>query len=607
MKNPFRINVRWKLGKRIFRRYLAEKISRRMFLNYLGLGVLPIIIVSFVLFNLSQNALISYLNQRNLETARRASNEIYLFIKEPLTILNTLVQTRDILEMERFTQSRLINKIKNENPIFRKLFILDQTGLVVVTTSFGEELKDYSKHNAYRVAISGQIFFSEVTFSPSRFPLMLVAVPVRKYNMVEGVLVGEIDLKNIWNLVDDITVDSTGNAFLLSSDGSIIAHPDKQKVLQKESFALYPFFKEILKGREGTTQFVSEGKEMIAAFAPISISDLRWGIVIQQTKAEAYELASKMRERVIFFVVLTTLLAIFLAVASVKRIANPIDILVRDVREYARGNLSHRTRLKRRDELGELAHEFNAMAESLDKNQKKLARMERLAALSQFASLVSHEIRNPLNAMNINVQILRRLMIQENTPVDKKIKYLNIISSEIDRMNSLVTNFLTITRPPELTLIRTNIHQILEEVIILQEAQARKKQIRIHRKYAEENCLGMFDHNQLKQVFHNIIINAFDAMPNGGDLWITTYVHDDLKQENQESRYVVIKIQDSGCGIPSDKLQEIFDFYYTTKKTGTGLGLPIAKQIVEGHNGSIVIESETGKGTTVVIKLPVKD
>ncbi len=597
------IGTRWKMLKRILKRYLAQKLYRRMILNFVGLGVLPILIVSFILISLTQNTVESYIYDRNMEIARSASKEINLFIKEPLTILTTIAQTRDILEMERFTQSRLINKVKAGNPLFQKIFILDQTGLVVVTTSFGEELNDYSNSPVFSETRSGRTYFSQVYLSPSRFPVMQIALPIRKYNTVEGVLACEIDLKAIWDKVDKITLGKTGNAFLISSDGSVIAHREKERVLNKESYKDYAFYPEILKGNEGITFYKNGTNEIIAAYAPIK--ELSWGIVVQQSVDEAYDLARKMRNRVSIIVIFTTLLALVLAVTTVKRITNPLEILVKGVRKYGEGDLDHRIQIQRQDELAVLASEFNQMAESLDRNQKRLRRMERLAALSRFASLVSHEIRNPLNAMNINMQILRRLITQQESPPEKKIKYLNIISSEISRINGLVTNFLAITRPPELNLIRSDVHQILEEVIMTLEGQAKAIDIVVTRQYSDEPLYGMFDYNQLKQVFHNIILNAFDAMPDGGQLSVKTSLLT-KRERTERPRRIQISFSDTGYGIPKQKLNEIFEFYFTTKKTGTGLGLAIAKQIIEGHKGTIKIESKEKKGTTVYIELPLE-
>jgi two-component system NtrC family sensor kinase len=433
---------------------------------------------------------------------------------------------------------------------------------------------------------------------------MSLALPIKRYNEVEGVLVGEIDLKNIWNLVDSIQVGKTGYAFLLSSEGDVIAHPDKQKVLNKESFAGLPFYNDINLGNQGIKFYSENDIRYIAAYVPIV--ELNWGIVVQQTEKEAFELAKQMRYRVIILVSITLVLALLLAFGTIRRITHPIEILVSGVRAYAEGNLNHRINIERQDELVVLADEFNTMAESLEQNQRQLRRMERLAAISRFASLVSHEIRNPLNAMNINMQILKRLIGQTDSPPDKKMKYLNIITSEINRMNSLVTNFLSITRPPELNLIRADVLQVLEEVIITLEGQARSLGIQLKRNYRNNAELGMFDHNQLKQVFHNIILNAFEAMPDGGVVSIKTSHFISKRKDDHIPRKIKIQFIDEGCGISPEKIPEIFEFYYTTKKTGTGLGLVIAKQIVEGHKGEIRVTSSIGKGTTVTIFLPLE-
>jgi signal transduction histidine kinase len=601
----FRLGTRWKIFRRLISQYLDRKIQRRMVLNFVGLGVLPILIVSFILINLAENTVKRYIFERNKEIAQRASIEILRFINEPLTILGTLVQTRDILGMERFPQSSLINRIKLDNPIFQKIFILDKYGKSVVTTSLREELYQDHKNDAhFRVPMQADTFYSPVFFTPSGFPAMLIALPIKRYNTVEGVLVGEIDLITIWDKVDSIKVGKTGYAFLISADGSVIAHRDRQLVLQKKSYSDFFFYPEILAGRDSIVDYQDSGQDMIAAYS--SINKLNWGIVVQQSRAEAFELARIMRNRVTIFVLITTLLAVGLAFTTIKRITRPIEVLMKGVREYAESNLSHRIKVKRQDELAVLASEFNSMAESLEKNQRQLRRMERLAALSRFASLVSHEIRNPLNAMNINMQILRRLISQVDSPPEKKIKYLNIITSEIDRMNNLVSNFLAITRPPELHLIRSDIHQVLEEVIITLEAQAKSMEIQVKRKYHKKQLVGRFDQNQLKQVFQNILLNAFEAIPDGGVVTVFTGNKSSRRNIKQSRPMLIIKFCDTGHGIPRQNVSEIFEFYYTTKKTGTGLGLAIAKQIIEGHKGQINIKSEEGRGTEIIIELPLE-
>lgn len=601
-----RFNKRIRVWRRNFKRFLSRKISNRLLITYVALGALPLLIVSIILISLTQNTVQSYIYERNGETARRAANEITLFIKEPLIILRSCALTRDITDMDPFTQSNLVNKMKDENSIFRKIFVLNDSGYVVVTTRFGEEFQDLSREQLFREAIKGNEYFTEIYFTPSRFPLMSISEPIKKYNQVVGVVVAEIDLKNIWTLVDKITIGKTGFAFLLSEEGLVIAHPKREKVFERENYSQYSFFQILKSGGEGDTPtYTIDDEANILAYVPIP--QLKWGIVVQQSQKEAFSLAREMQTRVLVFTAITILIALVLGILGVKRLTQPLIKLVQGVREYARGNLQHKIQMKTQDELGELAQEFNSMARSLLANQRKLQKMERLEALSRFAALVSHEIRNPLNSMNINMQILKRLIHRKELPPERKIKYLEVISSEITRINDLVSNFLTIARPPELNLIRTDVHQILEEVILIQKARAVSEGISMKHELTADIVTGMYDYNQLKQVFHNIIINAFEAMEDGGTLFIKSELISKESLEKSPQYFVKLEFKDSGIGIPGEILKDVFEFYHTTKRAGSGLGLAIAKQIVEGHGGVVYIESQAGKGTAVFIELPVDE
>lgn len=597
------LNTRMRLIKRQFDRFLSRKISNRLIVSYMSLGVLPLVIVSLVLISLTQDTLQTYIYEKNRETALRASNEILLFIREPLTILQTATLTRDAIEMDPIEQINLVNRLKEEYPIFRKVFILSDSGRVNATTRFGEENLNFRNDPFFIDGIQGKEYFSDVYFTQSRFPLMSIAEPIERFGQVVGVIVAEIELRSIWALVDNIPVGDTGFVFLLSREGRVIAHNNKDKVFEKEDYSRFEFFSSLKTEKELTTAYQLGEDTHVLVYE--SVPELNWGVVVQQSHREAFALATQMQKRVLYLTALTILIAAIIGLLGVQRFTKPLLTLVKGVREYGEGNLQHKIEMQTRDELAELAQEFNSMAKSLHKNQIRLRRMERLAALSRFASLVSHEIRNPLNAMNINMQILKKTIHKPDVAPERKIKYLDIISSEITRMNELVTNFLIIARPPELNMIRINIHELLEEVLLLHEAQATEKNIRIERSLTMEKPCGMLDYNQLKQVLHNIVVNAFDAMPDGGKLSVRTTIVEPGKSNKNNRRFVKMEFHDSGEGIPEEILQEVFEFYYTTKRAGSGLGLAIAKQIVQGHQGDVYIKSKIGEGTAVIIDLPI--
>jgi signal transduction histidine kinase len=307
---------------------------------------------------------------------------------------------------------------------------------------------------------------------------------------------------------------------------------------------------------------------------------------------------------VLAFIVLVILIAVLIASLLKKRITEPINSLISGVKRYAEGDLSFRIKIERYEEIAVLAEEFNSMASNLYKNQEKLRGVERLAAMSKFATLVSHEIRNPLNSMNINLKILKREIDNPKSDIVKKQKYFNIIASEINRMDNLIKNFLMIARPPRFEFVLNDIQGILEEVILLHLENSKQQNVSIIKEFQDGKSIAKIDCDQMKQVFHNIIINALQAMPDGGELRIQSRLKKMDTSLDQNVQFIRIKFIDTGIGIPEDKIKDIFEIYHTMKKTGTGLGLAIARQIVEGHFGSIDVKSKVGEGTTITVSIP---
>jgi signal transduction histidine kinase len=163
-----------------------------------------------------------------------------------------------------------------------------------------------------------------------------------------------------------------------------------------------------------------------------------------------------------------------------------------------------------------------------------------------------------------------------------------------------------ISRPPRVDFLPNDLHEILEEVLLMHAINAEQQNIRIIKEFSPKKIMATVDRDQLKQVFHNVLINALQAMPNGGTLTVRTSVKKIKNILKQFVSALRIEFIDTGIGIPREKLHEIFEFYYTSKKSGTGLGLSIAKQIIEGHFGSIYAWSREGQGTRLIINLPVK-
>jgi signal transduction histidine kinase len=230
---------------------------------------------------------------------------------------------------------------------------------------------------------------------------------------------------------------------------------------------------------------------------------------------------------------------------------------------------------------------------------EKTIESERLNALTLLAAGVAHDLGNPLNSLNIHLQLMerqaRKLKGKERDELQHSIE---ICRGEINRLDSIVTQFLRAIRPSRPQLQPENINAIVEEAVRFFSAEIEARDIVVETELRSDLPLLQLDRGQMKQAFYNVIKNSFEAMKRRGILRIRT----DLDES-----HVRVSFIDSGGGMSAETLSHVFEPYYTTKERGTGLGLLIVRRIVREHGGELAIESTEGKGLTLSIRLPLKE
>jgi len=232
----------------------------------------------------------------------------------------------------------------------------------------------------------------------------------------------------------------------------------------------------------------------------------------------------------------------------------------------------------------------------LKKYEEEAKRSERLSALGNLAAGVAHEIRNPLNAISITAQRLKSEFVPQKDK-EEYIFFIKTILDEIKRLDSIINQFLSLAKAQKLNLVPIDMGRFLNEVVDLVEIEAKEKNIQVTREI-DDLPEREIDPEELKKALLNIMLNGIHATPSGGTLSINAYLND-------SQRDVLIKIKDSGIGIPKENLSKIFQPYFSTKEKGTGLGLSIAHRIITDHKGKIEVESELGKGTVFTVRLPI--
>ncbi len=250
-----------------------------------------------------------------------------------------------------------------------------------------------------------------------------------------------------------------------------------------------------------------------------------------------------------------------------------------------------------------IAFENANMYQNQKERMKKMYRADRLAIMGQLAAGAAHEIRNPLAAIRSTIQYVKK---EIKDPV--KAKMTTGLLDEVDRINAIIQGLLSFSSPDRLNPEIVDLKQLINQTILLISNTAKKKNCEINIDYKTERKELIADPSRLKQVFLNIIMNALDAVNKKGVLNIVIDWNEKIEKgfEKPVPEYI-ITFTDNGRGISSEDMEKIFDPFFTTKEEGTGLGLSISYGIVVSHGGDILVESRPGKGTKVVVKLPVKE
>jgi signal transduction histidine kinase len=293
----------------------------------------------------------------------------------------------------------------------------------------------------------------------------------------------------------------------------------------------------------------------------------------------------------------STIITIFL----VWRFTRPIANLSEAAKKIADGDLSVRVPHDRRsDEMGRLAARFNEMTAELEKKSEletMLQEAEKSAVVGRLGSAIAHEIRNPLNYINLTLDHLRAKFAPEQAGKRGDFEKLTLqLKSEVARINQQITDFLSYSRPPKLNLEPTDVKNVVKDSLRIVEAEAVEQNIKIN--FAENGGAPKVygDAEYLRSVFNNLFINAVQSMATkGGNLNISI--------EPLET-YVKVEVEDTGGGIREENLSKIFEPYFSTKETGTGLGLAIVKRVIDEHKGVIGVESKLDEGTTFTVRLP---
>lgn len=469
----------------------------------------------------------------------------------------------------------------------RSKLAADQT-----STFVREHITQHSeKHEAPRDLNGAKALWTEIVSTDPDIPVMLV-------NMLK-----------LSPAIKDINIAGAGGAILASSNPPVVG----------KALTILPSFKDwsaasfytrlvdlIRIRRPADYQFLiplgikgEENQQPLFRIQVIVSSVLLRDALLKQLATVAYVSGAAL-----LISVLLTLLATNRVLRPLKRIEATIDRIVQGnflgsdtqviqpaefaVVEGKLNILGERFR-GAREQAVELQHDLDGL---LDRMATELDVASRLAAISRITGGVAHEIKNPLNAISLRLDLLRARLAE---PEEELVKEIDILSKEVRRLDRVVKTFLDFSRPVEVKLTEADLVAIAREVAELTTPQAGLAQIHVWFEAAAETAPIRGDADMLKQAILNLVLNAIEAMKNGGNLWLRV---------SREQNLVVLNVSDDGPGIPAEARDKVFQLYFTTKLRGSGIGLAMTYRAVQLHNGTISFSTELGRGTAFQMEFP---
>ncbi len=292
--------------------------------------------------------------------------------------------------------------------------------------------------------------------------------------------------------------------------------------------------------------------------------------------------------------VMTCLMGLLVAWRS-RRILAPLSAVTERARVVARGDLTPHPVVATSDEIGELAATFESMVAAIAQANAELLSSERLAAIGKMAAQVTHEVRNPLSSLALNLDLLEEELGDRQGEV---LALLRAAQSEVDRLTQLTEKYLSLARRSRPDLHEEDAGQVVADALSAAQAELARAGVETELTLPASPALTLLDEAQLRQVLLNLFRNAREAMPEGGVLEVSV--------EQSDSSGIEICVADTGKGMDADTREQVFEPFFTTKGHGTGLGLAITREIVEAHGGRVACEANAPAGTRFVITLPLR-
>ena len=528
----------------------------------------------------------------NLNLARQVGEQVRRYIATNLQILDALAADLDGTGLDAAQQDRILKNYVLRFPEFRELTAFDAAGRPVATSRIGAPAVSIPGDAAAEVYGARM---SPVYVDDDLLPTALVAAPIGRAGREAGWLVGELSIEELWRLTGRIRVGASGYAMVVSPRGDLLAHgspEERTKVARGESLASDPVVAALRSAGPGTPQVLERlgagGEPMLAV--GVRVPDLGWMVIVEQPTREAFAAARRHERDLIAAISLALLVMLLAGLVWGRSLIQPIGELIRGTEAIADGRLDERVRIRSKTELGRLGDAFNRMAGRLGDLQENVRKQERHAMFGRVAAGLVHDLSHPFK----NIQNNCRLVLKMHDDPEYLELFKRTTDREFAQIKRVFEDLRNIARPMPMERFPLDLNKLASDVAESMRANAAVAGLGVDLDLAPGVLSVEGDVFALSRVCRNLVMNAIEATPPAGRITIGTAA---------AGGRALLRVADTGCGIPADRLDTMFEDFNTTKRQGLGLGLAISKKIVDQSGGTITATSTVGAGTTFVVSL----
>ena len=565
-------------------------ITSKLILLIMAAGVVPLVLFALIAVNSLRNGTRQSVTDGNLNVATRAAEQISAYVSNSIAVLRAMGAELNGTRLSAWQQDRVAKNFVLEFPEFREITFFARDGTVVATSRIGApRLKPPAAEPVPDVRVA------PIAIDEDLLPTTTIAVPLAETaDSPGGWIIGELRLEELWRMVDRIRVGQQGYAALLSSDGRLVAHgnPNKKRhIARGELLPEHEVAASLRAGRPGSASYDDAGQAKLATGA--LVRPYGWALVVEQPHDEAFAVAHRLERQLLVSILVALAMTIIVGTSWSRSFIKRIFSLRRGTEALAAGRLDERVSIGGRDEFRQLGDAFNTMADRLVELQESLRRQERQATFGRVAAGLVHDLSHPVQ----NIANSCKLLFMSWDDMEFRSVFRSNVERETQAVKDVLDDLKNIARPIPLERAPMDLNAHAREIADGMQAAAREAGITLQVDLVADPLPVQANEYALGRVYRNLIQNAIQATAPGGTIVVSS--------ERQDGR-ARIHVADTGTGIPPERLNTIFEDYFTTKKRGLGLGLAISRRLVEQIGGQISVRSELGRGTVFTVDLPLE-